>query len=317
MTDLPALSAAPLLPGPALDAARRYAERSLSPATLRAYKHDWAAFEAWCATNRQSSLPASPLVVATYAAAMATQGYAVAYIERNLQGIRRAHAMARAPNPVRSDEVHTVMQGIRREHRGVTRKDAVLRSQLDLALAAAPDSLAGLRDRALLLVGWAGALRRSELVAADVEHLESRGDEGLILSLPRSKTDQTGEREEWVALPRSTNPLRCPVAAVAAWREAAQVTEGALLRSVRRGKPGGRLSDHGAGEAVQRALRRAGVEGNWGAHSLRAGYATQAALDGKTLEEIMSQTRHRSYQVALGYVRRSKADAFRASRGML
>lgn len=317
MTDLPALSSAPLLPGPALDAARRYAERSLAPSTLRAYRRDWAAFEAWCAQNGQCPLPATPVVVATYAAALATQGYAVAYVERNLQGIRRAHALARVPNPVRSDEVHTVMQGIRREHRGVTRKDAVLRDQLDRALAAAPDSLAGLRDRALLLVGWVGALRRSELVAADVEHLEERGDEGLILNLPRSKTDQTGEREEWVALPRSQNPQRCPVAALASWREAAGISDGALLRSVRRGKPGGRLSEHGAGEAVQRALRRAGIEGNWGAHSLRAGYATQAALEGKTLEEIMSQTRHRSYQVALGYVRRAKADAFRASRGMV
>ena len=171
-------------------------------------------------------------------------------------------------------------------------------------LARAPGPRA-LRDRAMLLVGFAAALRRSELVALDVRDLRF-APEGLVLTLRRSKTDPNGAGAE-VAIPFGAGEVTCPVRAVRAWLAAAGIGAGAVFVSVTRaGRPTGiRLSDRDVARAVKAAVAAAGYDArDYAGHSLRSGFATSAARAGVPEAAIMAQTRHRSVAAMRGYVRR-------------
>jgi site-specific recombinase XerD len=176
-----------------VEAAHQYATEAKAPSTRRAYKNDWNLFTAWCAGHRLSSLPAAPETVAAYVSHMTALGRKVATIGRALVSISQAHQMARQPTPTTSSVVRETMRGIRRAI-GVaqTQKAPVLPDQLRLMLAGLPDDILGVRDRALLLLGFVGGFRRSEIVALDVVALEFTAD-GLVVNLRRSKTDQDGE----------------------------------------------------------------------------------------------------------------------------
>ncbi|MBD2760940.1 site-specific integrase [Yimella sp. cx-573] len=167
-----------------------------------------------------------------------------------------------------------------------------------------PD-LAGHRDKALLLVGFVGALRRSELAALQVHHLVEHPN-GLVLSLPRSKTNQHGTQAELVVLPRSGNPDRCPVTTLQTWMSLAGVTDGPVFQGVTKAnKASGRaLHPESINTLVQQAITRAGLDATtYSAHSLRAGFITYAHLRGATDRAIAHQSRHRSLATLGGYVR--------------
>ena len=169
----------------------------------------------------------------------------------------------------------------------------------------ATPSLSGLRDHVLLLVGFVGALRRSGLAAVDVEHLEAH-EKGLVLHIPRSKVNQTGETDELVVLPSSTTPGRCPVAAILAWRRAAEIDTGPLLRGLTRTaqpRPS-RMSDGSINMLVKQAVARTGTDpAPYSAHGLRTGFVTYANLMGQSDRSIARQTRHRSLASLDPYVR--------------
>lgn len=167
-----------------------------------------------------------------------------------------------------------------------------------------PDSLLGRRDRALLLVGFTGALRRSELVALDVGHLE-RTSEGLVISIRRSKTDQDGEGRK-IGVPAGTDPGTCPVHAVEAWLAAAKIESGAVFRVMNRHGQvlPKRLSGEGVAIVVKRYVGKLGFDSAlFSGHSLRAGLATSAAAAGKGERAIMNQTGHRSVTTVRRYIR--------------
>ena len=168
-------------------------------------------------------------------------------------------------------------------------------------LASLPDSLLGIRDRALLLVGFAGAFRRFELVALNVEDLEFT-KEGLKVLIRCSKTDQEGEGQP-IGIAHGMN--LCPVKALDAWLAAAGITEGPVFRSVTRGgKIKGRLSDRAVALAVKRYARAAGLDAaKYAGHSLRAGFVTQAVINQVPEVTIMKQTRHKSADMLRRYVR--------------
>jgi len=173
---------------------------------------------------------------------------------------------------------------------------------------AEPD-LAGARDRALLLVGFVAALRRSELAALTVDQVTSHPN-GLVITLPRSKTNQTGEHVEVVVLPRAANPERCPVVAIERWRALAGIDAGPLLRPVTKSNaPAARpLNPDSVNALVQQAVRRADMDPTkYSAHSLRAGFVTYAHLRGASDRAIAHQTRHRSLATLGGYVRVQQA----------
>jgi len=284
--------------------AAEYVAAAKAANTLRAYRSDWREFSAWAAWRELEALPATPETVALYLTDLA-EAAKTSTIARRLAAIAQAHRAAGVPSPTDDATVKAVWAGIRRVHGTATEGAAPLTvGLLRRVVEALPDGLGGLRDRVLLLVGFAGALRRSELVALDVEDIEQR-DEGLVVRIRRSKTDPEGAGR-LVGIPYGSHPATCPVRSVRTWLEATAISAGPLLRPVNRhGTLGaGRLSAASANRAVQRAVRHAGLDPTpYSAHSLRAGLATSAAEAGVSERAIMAQTGHRSLAVARSYIR--------------
>jgi integrase len=293
-----------------LEPARRFAASASSPETRRAYAREWGAFSTWCSSKHRAALPALPATLAAYLAALA-EGTATgrarkpAGIDLALAAITAAHKAAGFDSPREAAEVRAVRRGIRRELGTAQREAApLLTPELRRALAALPATIHGARDRALLLLGWAGAFRRSALVALDVPDLVVDA-EGFAVTIRRDKTDQEG-RGRTIAIPFSSSAEVCPVRSVRAWLDAAGVSEGPIFRAVNRhGRVGAaRLSDRAVALVVQRAATSIGLDAaTFAGHSLRAGFATSAARAGKADRDIMRQTGHRSRAMLDRYVR--------------
>lgn len=303
-----------------------YAAAARAPSTLRGYQSDWREFSAWCSSvdgGGSDPSPASAAAVAGYLTALAQAGAKVGTISRRLSAIRFVHQMRDQPDPTRNARVIAVWEGIRRTHGAPPEQAAPLMPpELFDVLDACPTvktwrtpgrlaepDLAGARDRALLLVGFVAALRRSELAALTVDQVADHPN-GLVLTLPRSKTNQTGEHVEVVVLPRAGHPERCPVTAIERWCQLAGVTDGALLRPVGKSNTAAlrALNPDSVNTLVQQAVARAGLDPTpYSAHSLRAGFVTYAHLRGASDRAIAHQTRHRSLATLGGYVRVQKA----------
>jgi site-specific recombinase XerD len=291
-------------------AAREYMRRSKAPNTVRAYRADWRHFEAWCQERGLPSLPASEDTVALYLADLASWAR-TSTIQRRLSAIAEAHRVAGHEPPTRGAKVRLTWSGIRRT-KGTAEegKAPVLTPDLRRMVATCDDSLLGLRDRALLLLGFAGAFRRSELVSLDVADL-SFVPEGLTVLLRRSKTDQEGAGEK-IGIPWGARGETCPVRAVRAWLDASGIGEGPIFRPIdRHGNilPK-RLSPQAVAIVVKRRAEAAGLDPRrYAGHSLRAGLATSAAVAGASERSIMKQTRHKSLPMVRRYIR--EADLFR------
>jgi integrase len=228
-------------------------------------------------------------------------------LARRLTTINRAHQAGGYPSPatMQNAVLSEVWKGIRRS-KGTAQegKKPLLTSDLRRILAELPYNLSGARDRALLLVGFAGGFRRSELAGLRVEDLENT-PEGLILRLRRSKTDPEGQGRP-VALPYGSDPQTCPVRALRSWLEQARITAGPLFRAIGRLGAVSEQPLHADSVAylVKRAAGRAGLETvDYAGHSLRAGLATQAAMNGASELAIMKQTGHRSLATVRKYIR--------------
>lgn len=294
-----------------------YIEAARAPNTLRGYRSDWAEFTAWCGRGGRSALPAVGDTISVYLTELARHGSKVGTMSRRLSSIRFAHQLRDLPDPTTGARVVAVWEGIRRTHGGPPDQAAPLMfPELDDVLARCAQTrtwktrpperdLAGLRDRAMLLVGFWGALRRSELATMTVEQL-SPHDRGLVLSLPRSKTNQRGEQAELVVLPYANRRARCPVTALRVWLDASAITSGPVLRKVSRGN---RILERGLhpesiNDLVHAAAARAELAGGpYSAHSLRAGFVTYSHLRGASDRAIAHQTRHRSLATLGAYVR--------------
>ena len=285
-----------------------YARAARSTATWRAYDSDLRQFRAWC--ERQTvplcPLPATPATVAGYLATLADAGYKPSTIRRRLAAISVSHQLGRHPNPASAPEVCAVWDGIRRT-RGVrpNRKAALDTSLLARVVAGLrDDDLADVRDGALLLIGFAGCLRRSELVGLDVADLLETPD-GVVLTIRASKTDQEAAGALVGVAYGSYRPT-CPVRAWRAWVDAAALTDGPAFRAVNRhGQVApGRLYPGSVARIVQRRVAAAGLDpADFAGHSLRSGFATAAARAGVADRSIMRQGRWRSSASLDGYVR--------------
>ena len=292
----PVSRATALVPADALESAKGYARAAKSERTRRAYRWAWRDFQGWCDEHGLTPLPALPETVVAYLSQRADAGKKVATLELLLAAVSQAHQVAGVESPRSSAVVRDVMKGIRRE-RGVapTQKAPILAAELRQMVSCLPDTLAGTRDRALLLLGFAGAFRRSELAALEVTDLEFTQD-GLEVTLRRSKTDPEGKGRK-IGVPFGSSPTTCPVRAVRAWLAGAGIEAGPVLRAVdRHGCVGEkRLSGHAIAEVVKRVAEKAGIDrSSVSGHSLRAGLATSAAKAGKSERAIMAQTGHRS-----------------------
>lgn len=309
--------------------------------TVRAYKADLADFEAFC---ERLALPysATAPIVATYLDQLARMGAKVATIQRRLAAINSSLRGQGLPAlSVREEPLASVMRAIRRDIGAPPERARPLElDALRAIVATCDDSTAGMRDKALLLFGFAGAFRRSEIAGLDWAPFESeratdenpRGatgyvaevEEGLRVVFHRSKTNQTGDWEE-VAICRGAYAVTCPVRALEAWRAAlgakAGQTTGPVFRAVdRHGNPSAERIDGGSiARIVKRSVARAAeAEGasadeivqavvRMSGHSLRSGLVTTAFAAGLTSEDVMRQTRHRNINTLLSYRRHATA----------
>jgi integrase len=294
----------------ALAKSRIYQAASDAPATRKAYAADIRAFAAWCAENGFQALPAAAETVGAYLGAKGL-GYALPTLRRRVAAIAHAHRQAGHPLDTRHPAIRETLRGIARVHTQETRKAAALVTEDIVALVdTCQNDLRGLRDRALLLVGFAGALRRSELAGlttADL-HIAARA---IRITIARSKTDKMGEGAEiWIAA--GEKPKTCPVSALKAWLSAAAISEGPIFRGITRHGHIGRqsLNDGSIRGIVVARAALAGLVGTRkepiSAHGLRAGFITTAYANGVSDEEIMGHSRHRDLRTMRGYVRRTK-----------
>lgn len=284
---------------------REYIKQAKASNTLRAYRSDWQDFQDWCDAQGICAMPAEPQTVAYYLIALIKKGLKVSTLQRRISTISQAHQAAYQETPTKHAAVKTVWAGIRRaEGTAQEGKAPVLTADIRAMVATLPDGLLGIRDRALLLLGFAGAFRRSELMGLNVEDVIS-SHEGLVVTLKRSKTDQEGQGRN-VGIPYGSHPETCPVRAVQTWLEASGLQCGPLFRTVNRHgqlQPG-RLSDKAVALVVKRTAKAAGLDPvQYSGHSLRAGLATSAAMAGVSERAIMAQTGHRSVNMVRRYIR--------------
>ncbi|MDT7858331.1 site-specific integrase [Rubrivirga sp. S365] len=339
------------------ESARRFAQAARSDATLRAYRSDWADFAEWCESRQLAAMPARPETVALYIASRAEAGpddergrptapLKVATLERRMAAVSQAHKLAGVESPaLRSREpLHSVWAG-------VTRTLGTARSKVAPALAADVVAMAGQcdeavrlaeafpdeakpgaalrarRDKAVLLVGFAAALRRSELAVVRTEHV-SYTPEGLRLLIPRSKSDQQGAGQV-VGVAYGSRPETCPVRAARSYVAAAgraladqgrpSPLSGAVFRSVDRwGRLGHKaITGRTVANVVKHYAQAAGLDpALYAGHSLRAGFATTAARAGKPDRAIQKQTRHKSAAMLAEYVREGRLFDDNASEGI-
>jgi integrase len=229
----------------------------------------------------------------------------VGSIQRRLNAIAEAHKATGAESPTHTSLVRNVMKGIRRTlGTAPVQKAPALTDDIKAMVEAADAGLIGIRDRALLLLGFAGAFRRSELVSLAVEDC-SFGRDGFTVTLRRSKTDQEGVGRK-VGIPYGSYPATCPVRNVQEWLAQAGIASGPLFRSIN--KHGHvqmcALSGIDVARIVKKLAQRVGLDAaQFAGHSLRAGHATAAAIAGATERSIAQQTGHRSVQMVRRYIR--------------
>lgn len=284
--------------------AKSYALNSKAANTIRAYRADWRKFTTWCDERQLIPLPAAAETVAMFAAELAGAEKA-STLQRRMSAIAEAHRAAGFESPTRVGIVQNVLAGVRRAHGSTQEGKAALLTQDILAMVAACDEdLAGLRDKALVLLGFAGAFRRGELVALHVEDLAFTSS-GLVVTVRRSKTDQEGQGAK-KGIPFGASERSCPVHAVRKWLEAARLSSGPVFRGVSRwgqvqATP---LSDRAVALIVKKLATAAGLNPKlYAGHSLRAGLATQAAMNGVEERVIQNQTGHKSVAVLRRYIR--------------
>jgi integrase len=309
MTEIITTAAADLTRAEDHRKAAAYAVNAKSSATQDAYRSDWADFVGWCRSRGYAELPASPQTVAAYLAALADVAKATT-VQRRLSAIRYAHLISGNPTPTTDPYVREVMDGIRRAKGTRPRQaQAATLDPLRAMLATLPDDLSGRRDRALLLVGFAGGFRRAALCALDRADL-TFVPEGMDLIIRKDKTDQAGHGRE-LSISYGKHRDTCPVRALRVWLDAAGITTGPIFRGVAKGGKTirtGRLDPGSVARIIKRAAVRAGLPDadDFSGHSLRSGLATEAARSGATDNAIMDQTGHTDVRSVKRYIRRGR-----------
>lgn len=310
-----------LAPGhPLYEDAERVAEcirKSRADATRVAYASDWRDFSKYCLSRGLQFLPATPSTVALYIGHLSkpddgSEARKVATITRRLAAINKMHKSLNYPQPAKMDDpfLADTYHGICRV---LGKKQAAKRpltlDKIVRLLDAVDSPIAGARDRALVLVGFVGAFRRSELAAMRIEHLKKH-NRGYTILLPKSKTDQPGEGRE-VELLYGIHDRTCPVQALENWFKVGEIRDGFVFRRVGvYGDVRGGLTPTGVGEIIKRMVGKAKLENpeEYGAHSLRAGFVTEAAGNGATDRQIMRQTGHKSRAMIDRYSRAAQRD---------
>jgi integrase len=291
-----------------IDRARNYAEAAQAENTRRAYRVGWNDFNAYCVAHGFDPLPASPQLIALYVTQLADRAK-LATVRLYLASIAEKHRESGLASPTSHEMVRRIVRGIARTSCvSQSRKSAVTLGHLRaLLLEICGDDLKAKRDRTIVLLGFAAALRRSELADLHAEDLRFE-KRGLIVTIRRSKTDQEAAGAE-IAVPYVPNRSLCAARAVSAWLDASGITAGPLFRSftLQRQMLERPIDGRDVANLVKRLATKARLDGDFSGHSLRAGFATSAAAAKVSLDAIARTTRHKSLSVLMGYVRPAQA----------
>jgi site-specific recombinase XerD len=299
-----------------------YATRARGDGTRRAYRSAWRGYEAWCASLGREPLAADPDTVAMYVVRLADAGLAVSSIRVHLAAIRTAHLLAGRSIDLRHPRLAMVVEGVTRSKGVRPRRKAspAVPGVLRLMLAQRPSATSplGARDRAMLLIGFGAALRRSEIVGLAIGDVEFVPEKGLLLTIGRSKTDQRGKGQRVAVWANRNEPGFCPVSAFEAWvrhRREAKDLDWTATASMRDERPlfcavtksgrvtGERLSDKAVVRLIKQAAADAGLDPErFSGHSLRRGLLTAGGENQAQLADLMRQSRHRSAETVLGYI---------------
>jgi len=306
MKTSPALATRNLPDDPEIAELHRFAALADSKNTQRAYSADWRHFLAWCKRRNKCPLPASSDDVASYVRFCATTlKLKMTTVGRRLASISEAHKRNKQNSPTSEWVVKNTMRRLRRELGTPARgKKPLLVDDLIKMVSYCSPTLSGKRDKAVLLFGFAGAFRRSELVSLNIEDITT-SDEGMVLMIKGSKTDQKREGRK-VAIPFGINRNTCPINALLDWLDAANISSGPLFRAVTKfERPRDtRMSDRVVAEIVKKYSALIGKRINsFSGHSLRAGLATSAAIAGASEASIQKQTGHKSLLILRRYIR--------------
>lgn len=297
--------------------------------TKGAYESDIEHFKEWCRFVGLSYLPADTETVYMYLTALSVgkaqdvhltksgNKWKTSSIMRRKSSIGRMHTLANYPDPTIHERVLTTLKGLRRKH-GVRQdgKAPFLSEHVVLAYPTFGSDIIGIRDRAIIGIGFSGALRRSEIVSIDLEHMKFDAD-GISLLIPERKTDQEGEGDI-IGIPRDSEA--CPVIAMKEWLEISNIKSGPVFRPIVRGKiKSTRLADREIARIIQRVVQRIGID-DWeayGGHSLRSGFCTSAGRAGVEERIIMRQSGHKSIPTVRKYIRAGNLFVENAARGLL
>ena len=274
-----------------------YMAAAMAKRTTAAYRRDLLRFLDW-----GGQIPASPEGLATYLSAHA-ESHKPSTLIRWMVSLGKAHTTQGMIDPTKTELVKVVIKGIKRTHGSQQRQvTPAIREDIIAMLNTMGDGVKDTRDRALLLVGFSGAFRRSELVALNVDDIQEVR-EGLTITIQRSKTDQEGSGRK-IGIPFARG-IHCPVKAIQSWLQASGITEGPIFRGVdRHENVGGRLSNHAVARVIKGWAGKAGLDSeDYSGHSLRAGLVTSAANAGIANHKIRAQTGHKGDTMLNRYIR--------------
>ncbi|MCB2155760.1 site-specific integrase [bacterium] len=292
---------------------------SWASATLRAYRSDLKDFAAYCESRGLSSIPASPETICAYLAALGDGDWGaprkLATIERRKASLSHVHKEAGLGDPASDPRVLRVLKGIRREKSvKQERKDALRTEDIQKIVKTFACNPRGLRDKALLLIGFATGCRGSELAALQFKDIQSHR-QGLIIEIRRSKTDQDGEGHiKLIRCGRKSET--CPVRALKAWMDSGAIETGSVFRSITNAEEilDEAMSNKGVSRAIKRAVAAIGLNpDHYASHSLRAGFVTEADSRGAKTSDIMRQSAHKTARMIAVYTRYNLDEVFRDS----
>jgi len=284
-------------------------KNSKSINTVKAYKSDFRDFELFCAKNGFKSLPTDPRVVSLYLTHMSTKNVKMSTLKRRLVSIGVIHKIKGHYLDTKHPSIIENIMGIKRRKGSIQKgKKPILINNLKQLINALDQynnyEIKKLRDRSIILIGFAGGFRRNEIVSLNYEDLDFVS-EGLKINIRKSKTDQFGEGLV-KALPYFNNLQYCPVLSLKKWIEVSNIKSGPLFRRFSKGSKltENRLTDQTVALLIKQYLKIAGIDGkNYSGHSLRSGFATSAAESGAEERSIMAMTGHKSTEMVRRYIK--------------
>jgi len=277
--------------------------------TLRAYKSDYNDFGLFCAQNGFKPLPSEPKIVSLYLTYLSTKNVKMSTLKRRLVSIGVIHKLKGHYLDTKHPSIIENIMGIKRRKGSIQKgKKPLLINNLKQIINAIDKGknkeIKKIRDRSIILIGFSGGFRRNEIVSLDYDDLDFV-EEGLKITLKRSKTDQFGESTV-KGLPYFDNSEYCPVVSVRKWIEISKINSGPLFRRFIKGSKlsDNRLSDQTVALLIKDYLKKAGIESkNYSGHSLRSGFATSAAEAGAEERSIMAMTGHKSTEMVRRYIK--------------